>query len=204
MIQEDAPCGAGREHCELNGVMCQIICYLPWKWDEGEFLPPTGWCTVSVMNGPVHIIRESADLINAVLCGQTGPLSKGVAYALITSSFDVLLANVMLYWPMCCIRNRSADTHYTVISWFDKCGVMLTDWSVKWRGGRHVTRIIGLCAVGKGHTVLAYMLYTNRLTGKHYTGVSQFNKCGVMSTNRSVQWWIGWRAIHILGWFAVV
>jgi len=43
-------------------------------------------------------------------------IQEEVADMLITWSVDALLANVMPYWPMCCIRNGSADTHYTVIS----------------------------------------------------------------------------------------
>src|SRR6202042_1793343 len=119
----------------------------------------TGLCVVCIVNQPVHIIRTSADSIIAGLCQQTGPSSNQTANTLFACSANALLSNVMLHWPMCCMRSPSAGTHYTNLGQFDNCRVMSTNRSVKQSNSQHAICMLGQCTVFQCNALLAYVLY---------------------------------------------
>src|SRR6202042_1327221 len=98
-------------------------CYPTWCF--------TGPCVVYIVDQPVQIIRTSADSIVAGLSQQTGPSSHQTADLLFAYSANALLSNVMLYWPMSCMRSGSAGTYYMAIGQIDKCRVISTNRSVK-------------------------------------------------------------------------
>jgi hypothetical protein len=97
--------------------------------------------------------------MNSGLCQQTGPLIDQTAETLLAESANALLPNGMLYWPMCCMRGKSAGTYVTDIGQFDNCGEVSTTRSVKQSNGRYAICDLSQCAVVQRNALLAYVLY---------------------------------------------
>jgi hypothetical protein len=152
-----------------------ICCCLTWYF--------TGLCVVCVEDQQVHTGISRFDKCRGM---------------------NALLSNVILYWPMCYMRQKWASTHYTWISQFDKCGVMSTNRSVKQSNSDMLFASLANALLPNGMLYWPMCCMHSKSAGTYYADIGQFDNCRVMSTTRSVKQSNSRHAICSLSQCAVV